>query len=142
MLKIITTDNKKQVWDIVRKKYVAYTPEEHVRQNFIHHLTENLNYPISLLGVEYGLKMNGMSRRCDIVVFSRKGEPILIVECKSEDVKITDKTFRQIAHYNIVLKVDYLVVTNGITHFACKINHAEKDYSFIKELPRYEDLGI
>jgi len=140
MLKIITKDNKRLVWDVVRKKYVAYTPEEHVRQNFINHLITNLSYPVALMAVEYGLQMNGMSRRCDIVVFSRKGFPVLIVECKAEDVKITDKTFRQIAHYNIILKVDYLVVTNGIAHFACKINHQQQNYSFIKELPRYEDL--
>lgn len=132
--------DKNLIFDEIRKKYVKLTPEEWVRQNFLKYLILEKNYPQSLISVEHEIQLNSLSKRCDAVVFSRKGFPEMILEFKSPSIILSQTTFDQIFRYNLVLKVQYLIVSNGLKHFMCKINFQEKNYSFIKEILDYEDL--
>lgn len=134
-LKLI--EQRKYIFDFIRKKYVILTPEEWVRQNFLKYLVEEKKYPASLIFVEMEFKLNTLSKRCDAVVFNRNGEPKVIVECKASSVKIDKLVFEQIARYNMQLKVDYLIVTNGLKHFCCKIDFENQSYTFLKEIPDY-----
>lgn len=133
--KVKSEGGKKQIFDSVRKQYVALTPEEWVRQHFIHFLHKEKRYPLSLMGVEYALQYNGMDKRADIICFKKDGKPSILVECKSTNVPISQKVFDQIARYNFNLKVPYLVVTNGLEHFCCEMNYAENSYRFLEEIP-------
>ena len=128
------------ILDPLRRKYVKLTPEEWVRQNFIQYLIDAGKYPSGLLGIEVMFKYNELKRRVDILVHDRNGRPVMIVECKAPDIKIDDKVFDQIVCYNMGFKVPYIVVTNGIDHYACKVNHDEKKYEFLLVIPLYEDL--
>lgn len=139
-LKLRQQDDKFEVFDHLRKKYVVLTPEEEVRQQFIHYMISHKNYPSGLLAVEYSLKVNNMKRRADIVAFSKFGHPLLLVECKAPSIKITQKVFDQIARYNLSLRVDYLIVTNGLQHFCCKLDFANNSYSFLEEIPDYLEI--
>lgn len=131
--KIKTSAKITQIFDIVRRKYVALTPEEWVRQHFIHYLIFEKNFPQSLLAVEMNIVLNKLQKRCDIVGYSNSGKPVLIVECKSPGVKISQKTFEQIARYNMALQVKYLAVSNGINHYFCEIDFEKKSFKFLKE---------
>jgi len=135
------TEGKTEIFDVVRKKYVALTPEEWVRQNMIHYLINLKKYPPSLMAVEFSLKLNRMKKRADIIVFNTRGKPVLAVECKSGSVKIDQKVFDQIARYNMALNVKYLVVTNGMEHYICRIDHEKKRFYFIEEIPEYQQLN-
>ncbi|MDA3890204.1 MAG: type I restriction enzyme HsdR N-terminal domain-containing protein [Salinivirgaceae bacterium] len=128
------------IFDSFRKKTVKLTPEEWVRQNFLLFLKNDKNYSEGLLSVEMGLTLNNLSRRCDIVGFDSNGKARLIVECKAPKVKITQKTFDQIAAYNLKLQVDYLIVTNGLNHYCCKMNYAHNTYIFLKEIPLFSEM--
>jgi type I site-specific restriction endonuclease len=119
---------------------VALTPEEWVRQNFLLYLIEEKKMPRNLMRVEMSLKLNSMSKRCDIVVYSTTGEPLLAVECKAPSVAITQKVFEQIARYNLCLKVPYLAVTNGVQHYFCKLAPDGQNYIFQNEIPEYSSL--
>ncbi|MCF8235760.1 MAG: type I restriction enzyme HsdR N-terminal domain-containing protein [Bacteroidales bacterium] len=129
-----------EIFDAIRNKYVAMTPEEWVRQNFLQYLIWEKKFPKTLLSIERQLSLYQMSVRPDIVVYNNLGKPRLIVECKAPDVKISQQTFNQIAKYNITLRVDYLIVTNGINHYCCNIDHQKKSYSFLQEIPLYDKL--
>lgn len=132
-------ENEKMfIFDCIRKKYVVCTSEEWVRQNFIQYMISEKHYPMALLAVEYSFKYFSMQRRADVVAFDLKGIPKLIVECKAPEVKISQNVFNQIAMYNISLKVPYLVVTNGLSHFCCKINFENNSYDFLTEIPSFE----
>ena len=133
-------DGKKQIFDNLRKCYVALTPEEWVRQHFVHMLLEHKGYPATLTANEVGITLNGMSRRCDTVVYDKQLQPRVIVEYKAPSVKIDAKVFAQIARYNLVLKVDFLIVSNGLQHFCCKMDYANNNYVFLKEIPTYEEV--
>jgi len=126
-----------QVFDVVRKKYFKLTAEEWVRQHFIYYLNNDKNYPFSLMQVEKLVKYNNLKTRADIVVYDTKGLPNLIVECKAPNMKITQDVFNQIARYNFKLKVKYLVVTNGMRHFCCKVDYDSRDVIFLKEVPSF-----
>lgn len=131
----------KTIFDRFRKKHVVLTPEEWVRQNFLLYMMHELNYPQGLLAVEYALELNGLSRRCDILSFDKTGTPRLIVECKAASVKITQKTFTQIATYNLKLKVDFLIVTNGLNHYCCLMDYKNNSYQFLEELPLFSQIN-
>jgi hypothetical protein len=139
-LRIRTTGNRTEVFDIIRKRYIKLTPEEWVRQHFIHFLIENLKVPASLTSVESTIQYNGLVKRCDIVVFGTSGSPVLIVECKAPEVQITQDVFDQVALYNMTLMVKFLIVTNGLEHYSCLIDHENRSYSFLKEMPGYEEM--
>jgi len=135
--KIQIKDGKKQIFDFVRRKYVALTPEESVRQYFIQYLVNKRNYPLARLAVEVELKIMNLKRRCDIVFFNQNKNPQIVVECKAPEIKLLKQVFEQAAMYNMVLKAEYLCVTNGKESFFCKYNHTNNTYSFINDLPAY-----
>ena len=126
-----------QVFDAVRKKYLILTPEEWVRQHFIYFLNVEKNYPLGLMGVEKLVKYNDMRTRADIVLYTTQGIPNMIVECKAPKVKITQDTFNQIAKYNSQLKVQYLVVTNGMKHYCCEMRYDTNKIKFLEEIPEF-----
>ena len=130
-------EQRKYIFDFIRKKYVILTPEEWVRQNFLKYLVEEKKYPASLIAVEKEFKLNNLSKRSDAVIYNKQGNPYLIIECKAPEVKIDQKVFDQIARYNMVLNVELLVVTNGLQHFCCKLDAEEDTYYFLKEIPDY-----
>ncbi len=135
--KIKNKENKLYIFDIIRKKNIMLTPEEWVRQHFIHYLIEEKKYPKSLIAVEKQLTINNLSKRTDILIFDNKGLPNIIVECKAPSIKISQNTFDQIARYNLKLKAKYLIVTNGLQHYYCKMDHQKMQYDFLKEIPIY-----
>ncbi|MCQ2252416.1 MAG: type I restriction enzyme HsdR N-terminal domain-containing protein [Bacteroidales bacterium] len=116
------------------------TPEEWVRQNFVHYLIEHLGYPQSLMMTENGLKLFNTQKRSDIVVYNRNGEPLAVVECKATDVKITQETFNQVARYNINFKAPIIIVTNGLNHYSARYHINENRYEFLREIPRYQEI--
>ena len=136
-IKLKKEENKTLVFDPIRKKHIVLTPEEWVRQNFIQFLIKEKNYPASLMAVEMGIDLLNTKKRCDIVLFNPKGLPHMIVECKAPSIKISQDTFDQIARYNMTLKTDLLVVTNGLQHYVCMMEHHNQRYHFLKEIPKY-----
>ena len=128
------------IFDIIRKKYLVLTPEEWVRQNFVHYLTEDLHYPASLMMTENGLKLFNTQKRSDIVIYDRNGNPLVVVECKATDVKITQETFNQVARYNIKFRAPLIIVTNGLSHYCAKYDANSSKYTFLKDIPQYGDL--
>jgi len=129
-----------EIFDVIRKKFVALTPEEWVRQHTVHFLNRERRIPMSMMNVEVALEMLNLARRADIVVFNHLGEPAAIIECKAPAVKITQETFDQIARYNMTLKAPYLIVTNGLSHFCCYIDLEKQTYHFIEEIPDYQAM--
>ena len=136
--KIREKEGKREIFDRLRRCYVALTPEEWVRQHFVNMLIEHKGYPATLTANEVSITLNGMMRRCDTVVYDKNLRPIAIVEYKAPTVKIDEKVFAQIARYSLVLKVDYLIVSNGLQHFCCKMDYEKKSYSFLREIPAYD----
>ncbi len=132
--------SKNYLFGFVRRKYFLQTPEEWVRQHVLQFLAKDRGYPKSFLAVEKALRVNTLLRRTDVVAYNSSGEPVLIVECKAPNVKITQAVFDQIAAYNISLKVDYLFITNGLEHYCCKIDYETNSYTFIDNLPSYDEL--
>ena len=128
------------IFDLIRKKHLLLTPEEWVRQNFLNYLINEKHYPQSLMENEALIKLNNMSRRCDTVVYNNRLEPLAVVEYKRPDVKIDQTVFDQIVRYNIVLRVDFLIVSNGLSHFCCKMNYENQTYDFLEAIPDYEEL--
>lgn len=129
-----------QIFDPIRRKYVVLTPEEWVRQHFINYLKVEKNYPYSLMKIEGGLKFNHQNKRSDILVYNLKGQPAILVECKAPEVKVTAAVFEQAARYNQQLKVDYIIVTNGIGHYCSSINYLEGSFTFLEEIPEFDKL--
>lgn len=139
-LKISEQDGKTVVWDPVRKRWTAFTPEENVRQGFVSYLVNHKGYPISHIANEQAIELNGMSRRCDSVIYDKAGQPKVIVEYKRPTVTISQKVFDQIARYNLVLHVDYLIVSNGLKHYCVKMEYPAGKYVFLQDIPSYSDL--
>lgn len=128
------------IFDEIRKRKILLTPEEWVRQHFVQYLINVKGYPKGLIKLEGGLKLHGMQRRSDIVVFNTNGQKLLMVECKAPGVSIDQKVFDQIARYNITHKIKLLAVTNGMQHYFCAINFEDRNYRFIEDLPLYNTL--
>lgn len=141
-LKIRETPEKKLlVFDKFRKKYVKYTEEERVRQLFLNFLTEYKSYPESLIAVEKGLVVNKMPKRFDAVIHNKKGEAVMLIEFKSPEVKLEQKVFEQAANYNLILRVNYLVISNGLQHFCCRMDYNERTFNFLDKIPDFEELS-
>lgn len=129
------------VYDPLRRKSVVLTPEEWVRQHFVAHLVADLGYPPPLLANEVGIRLNGLQRRCDTVVWdAATATPQIIVEYKAPDVEITGAVFDQIVRYNMVLRARLLIVSNGMSHYCCRIDYAANSYSFLPSIPAYGSL--
>ena len=132
--KIKNIENEDYIFDEIRKKYIKLTKEEWVRQNCVNFLVKEKKFPQILINVEKTLKINKLSKRYDIVVYNSDGSIKLLVECKSPEIKITQKTFDQIAIYNMSLNADLLMITNGINHYYCKIDYENQCYKFINDI--------
>ncbi len=128
------------VFDELRKKKLVLTPEEWVRQHFIQFLMLQKKYPKTLFKLEGGLKLNKLQKRTDIIVFNKEGKADILVECKATTVKIDQKVFDQAARYNMIHRVNYLLVTNGLEHYCCKMDYINNTYLFLAELPVYQKI--
>ncbi len=130
-----------QIWDVLRRKYVRLTPEEWVRQHFVHYLVEQKGYPAALLANEIQLKVGEKTLRADSVLYTRQLRPQMIIEYKAPHITITQKVFDQISVYNMLLHVDFLVVSNGIDHYICKMDYDNKKCVFLEEIPDYARIS-
>jgi len=131
------SENKVHIFDTIRKKFVVLQPEEWVRQNVVQFLIHEKKYPKSLINVEKQLTLNTLKKRYDIVIFDSLGNITLLVECKSPKITMNQETFDQIAKYNMQLKAEFLMVTNGLQHFYCKMDFSKEKYTFLKEIPDF-----
>ncbi|MDR0536790.1 MAG: type I restriction enzyme HsdR N-terminal domain-containing protein [Tannerellaceae bacterium] len=139
-VKLTHNEGKRMIFDSLRKKYVVLTPEEWVRQHFINYLITEKNYPLNLLGNEINLRLNATLKRCDSIVYNSFLVPLMIIEYKAPTVPIKRIVFDQISRYNAVLRVPFLTVSNGIVHYCCMINYDTKAYSFLDNIPSYDEL--
>ena len=139
-IRIGRKDGRLTIFDFLRRRYVALTPEEWVRQHFTHFLVEHKSYPQGLLANEVELSVGDKSLRCDSVLYDRELRPRMIVEYKAPHIKLTQKVFQQVATYNLLLHVDYLVVSNGIEHHCVKMDYENEKYLFLEDIPEYKNL--
>ena len=128
------------IFDFLRRKFVTLTPEEWVRQHFTHYLVEHKGYPKGLLGNEIELHIGDKRLRCDSILYNKEAKPQMIIEYKAPTVKLQQKTFDQISAYNLLLKVDYLIITNGLEHYCCQMDYEQRQYHFLPDIPDYEKL--
>ena len=131
------SENKVAIFDEIRKKFIILTPEEWVRQHVVQFLLEEKKYPKSLINVEKVLKINGLRKRYDVVVFNSDGSIFILIECKAPEIKITQATFDQIARYNMTMNAQFLMVTNGLNHYFCQMDYENEKYTFLENLPNY-----
>jgi len=129
-----------QIFDLIRKKYVQLTPEEWVRQHFVNYLLEHCNVPAGLIGVEVALKLNAVNHRADIVIYSKQGSPIALVECKAPEVELNASVIEQIGRYNIHFKAKYLFITNGLKHYSVIVDWESKQFKPISTIPSYIEM--
>ncbi len=139
-VKLRGTREKPEVFDFLRRKYVALTPEEWVRQHFTHWLVEHKGYPKELLGNEIELHCGEKKLRCDSILYHKTTLPQMIIEYKAPTVPLTQRVFDQISVYNLLLRVDYLMVSNGLQHFCCRMDYEKRSYQFLQEIPNYAEL--
>ena len=139
-VKMQQRNGKNFIFDPLRRKYISLTPEEWVRQHFIHFLTNYKGYPKGLLANEIQLNLNGTKKRCDTVLFNKDLNARMIIEYKAPNIEITQAVFDQITRYNMVLKVEYLIVSNGIHHYCCHIDYSTMQYTFLPDIPTYSEL--
>ena len=139
-IKIKNDQGHQSIFDVLRRKYVALTPEEWVRQHFVHFLIEHKGYPKALMANEIQLAIGNKKLRCDSVLYDRTLRPRMIIEYKAPTANITQKVFDQITIYNMLLHVDYLVVSNGIKHYCCRMDYANQKYLFLEDIPDYQNL--
>ena len=139
-IKIKNDKGHQSIFDVLRRKYVALTPEEWVIQHFVHFLIEHKGYPKALMANEIQLAIGNKKLRCDSVLYDRTLRPRMIIEYKAPTVNITQKVFDQITIYNMLLHVDYLVVSNGIKHYCCRMDYANQKYLFLEDIPDYQNL--
>ena len=139
-IKIAQRGNKQLIFDFLRRKYVALTPEEWVRQHFVHYLIEHKGYPAGLIGNEVELNVGEKKLRCDTILYNKVAQPHMIIEYKAPQIKLQQKTFDQISVYNLLLKVDYLIVSNGMQHICCRMDYENQKYCFLEDIPNYQEL--
>lgn len=139
-VKVAGNRDKPIIFDILRRKYVALTPEEWVRQHFVHFLIEKKNYPQPLLANEINLQIGDKKLRADSVLYDRNLNPRMIIEYKAPSIRLTQKVFDQIAAYNLLLKVDYLIVSNGIESYCCKMDYENNRSVFLEDIPDYVEI--
>ena len=139
-LRVRETNGRKQILDILRRKYVALTPEEWVRQHFIHYLIDHKGYPAPLLANEVPLQVGEKKVRADSVLYDNRLRPRMIIEYKAPTIPLTQKVFEQISVYNLLLHVDYLIISNGIDTYICKMDYDSQTYTFLEAIPDYQDI--
>jgi hypothetical protein len=126
-----------KIYDVVRKKFFVLTPEEWVRQHTVFYLHHDKHFPLSLMMLEKEFKYGTLKKRMDVLIYDKEGQPFFLVECKAPNIKISQETFHQIARYNMVFKVKYLLITNGLNHFCCEMNYENQSYVFLHEVPDF-----
>lgn len=139
--KIKDSGSGQQIFDPYRRRYVALTPEEWVRQHFCHYLTQEKHYPASRLANEYRIRLNGQQRRCDTVIFDAGLQPLVICEYKAPTVEITEKVFQQILRYDWVLKARLLIVSNGLRHYCCLMDYERQQSRYLEQIPDFSELS-
>ena len=139
-IKVSEKDGKRLIFDELRRRYVALTPEEWVRQHFVHYLIGHLGYPAGLLANEVELKIGDKRLRCDSILFDKQAHPQMIIEYKAPNIQLTQRVFSQISAYNLLLHVDYLIVSNGMQHICCRMDYTNNTYHFLQEIPTYEEV--
>ena len=139
-IKLSGTPETPKIFDILRRKYVTLTPEEWVRQHFVHYLIEHKGYPMALLANEVELKAGDKRLRCDSILYNKVVQPRMIIEYKAPTVVLTQRVFDQISAYNLLLHVDYLVVSNGMQHYCCKMDYDHQKYLFLEDIPDYQNI--
>lgn len=139
-LKLTKEGEKIYVWDIFRKTKLLLTPEEWVRQHLLHFLVEHKSVPLTLISSEFSIKINKMNRRCDAVIFNSDKKPITIIECKAPKIKLTEKTFQQIAQYNFKLQVEWLILSNGIETITAKVDQRSGLISYAPSIPEFSEM--
>ncbi|MDD6209315.1 MAG: type I restriction enzyme HsdR N-terminal domain-containing protein [Bacteroidales bacterium] len=139
--KVIQRNDTRYIFDIIRTKYVTLTPEEWVRQHFVHYLIHHLGYPQGLIANEISIALNNTKKRCDTVVYDKQLNPLILIEYKASDVSITQETFYQIMRYNMKLHVPVLIVSNGMQHYCCRINYSDNKVDFLEKIPDYSDIS-
>ena len=136
-MSIKNKENKRYIFDVIRKKDLLLTPEEWVRQHCIQFLLREKKYPVSLINVEKSIQVYGQMKRYDIIVFTPKGKVKILVECKAPHIPLDQAVFDQIARYNLQVDSEFLMVTNGLQHIYCQLDYHQKTYHFLRELPAY-----
>ena len=139
-VKLKGTREKPEIFDFLRRRYIALTPEEWVRQHFTHWLVEHKGYPKGLLGNEIALKIGEKTLRCDSILYDQRAQPRMIIEYKAPTVPVTQRVFDQISAYNLLLHVDYLMVSNGLQHYCCRMDYQHKSYEFMRDIPDFSAL--
>ena len=139
-IKITQRQGKPYILDTLRRRYVSLTPEEWVRQHFVHFLTEHKGYPPSLMANEVELRTGDKRLRCDSVLYDRAAQPVMIIEYKAPTVQLTQRVFDQITAYNMLMHVDYLIVSNGLQHYCCRMDYENHTYTFLRDIPHYSEL--
>lgn len=141
-LKVISKDGKQQVFDVLRRRFVVLTPEEWVRQQFVHFLIRHKGYPAECIGNEVSITLGATKKRCDTVIYGNHAEPLMVIEYKSPNVEITQKVFEQICRYNIKMKVEWLVVSNGLQHYCTRIDYENGSYQFVEDIPAFTSIAF
>ena len=139
-IKLREQNGRRQIFDFLRRRYVALTPEEWVRQHFVHFLTEQKGYPKGLLANEVEQKIGNKKLRCDTLLYNKDLQPRMIIEYKAPEIAITQRVFNQITVYNFLLHVDYLIVSNGRQHYCCRMDYEKGEYTFLQDIPHYTEL--
>jgi hypothetical protein len=135
-----TKEGKLMIFDTLRKLKIPLTPEEWVRQHILKFLMDERNFPPALISVEAGIRINRILKRYDALVYDRNKQPLVLIECKAPGVKVNQKTFDQIAIYNRSVRAKYLLVTNGLSHYCCKLDLSGNKYDFLEDIPYFGHL--
>lgn len=139
-IKLTKQNSDYLVFDPLRRKHIKLIPEEWVRQHFINYIISTLDYPTSLIANEIQINLNGLNKRCDTIVYNRDSTPLMIIEYKAPNIPITQEVFNQIARYNLVLRVNYLIVSNGLEHYCCYVDYENQTINYLPDIPHYEDI--
>jgi hypothetical protein len=139
--RIVEKKQKLLIYDEFRRRWIVLTPEEWVRQNFMKYLASEKHFPPALMAVEKKVNINGLAQRFDLLVYDRKGNPLLVGEFKAPGVEISQLAFDQAIRYNAVILAPYFLVSNGLNHFICHVNYEEKRSAYIREVPDFMDIG-
>lgn len=139
--RIRESEQRLEIFDIIRKRFVALTPEEWVRQHLIHFMHFEKNVPLYMMAVERGIRVNSLLRRFDLLVFATGGKPVMIAECKAPAVALSEETLFQASAYNMALKVEYLLITNGLDHYCAKVSYEKNSLDFLSGIPDYQSLS-
>jgi predicted type IV restriction endonuclease len=139
-IKVRQEGERQQIFDVLRRRYVALTPEEWVRQHFVHYLIEHKGYPATMLANEVQLQVGDKQLRADTVLYNKDLKPRMIIEYKAPSVAVTQKVFNQVLDYNLLLRADYLVVTNGLSHYICKVDYSAQNFHFLDDIPTYSQI--